>query len=111
MATSISDLRLRPVLPNKALPDTGCLLLQSIDLSYGASHTQRLWRSLLLSSFPWLSGMLNDFPRRTYFNIHSPTIVCAIASTTPVECDAVVSVVGTVLLVLSVLSVLADSSC
>lgn len=70
---------LRPDLPSNALPEAGCLLLHRIDRSYGASQTQRLWRSLPLSL---VSVTPNDLRRRTYLNIHSPTMVCAMASTT-----------------------------
>jgi hypothetical protein len=35
------------------------------------------------SNSTWADSEIpNDFRRRTYFHIHSPTIVCAIASTT-----------------------------
>jgi hypothetical protein len=81
----MDDSHFRPDLPSSALPLEGCLLLQRIARSYGASHTQRLCRSLLESSLLTLSfPMPNDFLRRTYLNIHSPTIVCAMAPTTPV---------------------------
>lgn len=88
------DLHLRPLLPNKDVPSVGCLLDHITDLSYGASHTHRLCltpelalfdiSSTLLFGSQSLSGLPNDFLLRTYLNIHSPTIDCAIASTTEV---------------------------
>jgi hypothetical protein len=69
------DLRLRPDLPIKALPDEGCLLLHRMARSYGASQTHLLCRSVPLSSLPLDSPTLNDLRLRTYLNIHSPTMV------------------------------------
>lgn len=97
----------RPVLPSNAGPLVGCLLLHMTARSYGANHTQRLCRAPLLVMLADTSSALrpspqlslpsppppptpNDFRRRTYLNIHSPTIVCAIASTTLVCCNTVV---------------------
>jgi hypothetical protein len=81
------NLHLRPVFPNKALPEDGCLLLQRIARSYGATQTHRLCLSLLFSSLCAPSPTLNDFLLRTYLYIHSPTMVWAIASTTPGVCE------------------------
>lgn len=74
-STEGHDSRLRPDLPISVLLLEGCLLLHRMALSYGASQTQRLWRSLLLSSRLVLSATPNDFRLLTYLYIHSPTIV------------------------------------
>lgn len=94
-----SNLHFLPLLPPiNAEPDVGCLLLHITARSYGANHTHRLCRTpllvtlaeissiLLLASQSGLSVMPKDFLLRTYLYIHSPTIVCAIESTTDVCC-------------------------
>lgn len=90
----LSYSHLRPLLPSREVPSVGCLLDHITDLSYGANHTHRLCltpelalfdiSSTLLLGSQSLSSLPNDFLLRTYLNIHSPTIDCAIASTTEV---------------------------
>lgn len=88
------NLHFRPLLPSNAGPLVGCLLLHIIARSYGANQTHLLCLTPLLVIFADTSSAFrpsqfsfgseefpNDF-RRTYLNIHSPIIVCAIASTT-----------------------------
>jgi hypothetical protein len=95
---SENDLRFRPLFPIKAVPEVGCLLLHITARSYGASQTQRLWRTPLLVTFCEISSTLllgsqsalsvtpKDFLLLTYLYIHSPTMVCAMESTTEVWC-------------------------
>lgn len=98
------NLRLRPLLPSSAGPLVGCLLLHITARSYGASQTHRLCRTPLLviladTSSAFLPSQLSlgsptppkDLLRRTYLYIHSPIIVCAMASTTLVGCTDVVA--------------------
>ena len=87
-----SDIRLRPLLPISAELVVGCLLLHKTERSYGDIQTHRLCRTpLLVDALPSSparamstgdSGPPNAFLLRTYFHIHSPTILAAMASTT-----------------------------
>jgi hypothetical protein len=95
----VENLRLRPLLPRRAELEAGCLLLHMMARSYGESQTQRLCRTPLPVTFTepsvpgrpsWSwgdSGTPKEVRLRTYFHIHSPTMVAAMASTT-VPCDA-----------------------
>lgn len=51
-----SYLRFRPLFPIKADPEVGCLLLHKTALSYGASHTHRLWRTPVLVTLADISS-------------------------------------------------------
>ena len=77
------------------MPDIGCRLDHTTARSYGASQTQRLCRVplpviltvpsspiLVVGSPSAVSATPKDFRLRTYFHIHSPIIVCEMASTT-----------------------------
>lgn len=88
------NLHFRPLLPSNAGPLVGCLLLHIIARSYGANQTHLLCLTPLFviladtssafrpSQFSFGSEEFPNDLRRTYLNIHSPIIVCAIASTT-----------------------------
>lgn len=78
-------LRFRPCLPMSATSVMGCLLLHMIDRSYGLIHTHRLCLTAFAPpASPPDNGSgakLKVLRLRTYFHIHSPTIVAVMAST------------------------------